>query len=518
MDQRVSQDQRVSRVNPIPNPEVQTSQHIAHHPCMSEIRGATAGISRKGINRMSNSAKHRLFSHMGSCKGCVICILAGGAMRKLYKKVDPYKEIRPGYLITMDIVTFDVESIEGNTYAIVLWDVASEVLWALPIHKRSAVYDVIEDWVKDLRNDPIYDDLPYPIVTIISTDNAGEWGYENSRWQQMAARVRVRMRYGCPDRKEEVARGERAVGLFEILLKASLMERNLPPSWWQRVSLDVCFTWNRFAKINYHPAIPVDGDRARPIEVLTRGFMDRRLCDRQLAEFVPSGTPGLVHDPDVLGSALKPKTRWAVAIGMYGDQPIWLDPLLQSKFRSKSYIAYLMQSGYNYTHFLTLPPLPSTRRRCTTDLDTPDGLVLMLPDTISPGEKREVTKIDITPDPTLTESHTTNVDGSVRSTIGPTLVDGKGNQYKADKTTGVITMQTTSDKLIPQPTVIMGEAEKRPVSERVQSELSEEQFRDLCEITPEYQDLAYQQMYDFSKTENMLNEVTLTHRQNLWRL
>ena len=54
----------------------------------------------------------------------------------------------------------------------------------------------------------------------------------------------------------------------------------------------------------------------------------------------------------------------------------------------------------------------------------------------------------------------------------------------------------------------MGEAEKRPVSERVQSELSEEQFRDLCEITPEYQDLAYQQMYDFSKAEHTLIEVT----------
>ena len=498
MGQQVSQDQRASTVNPIPNPKVQISQHMTHHPCMSEIRGATAGITRKGINRMSYIDKHKLYSHMGSCKGCAICVLAGGAMRKIYKKVDPYKEIRPGYMITMDIVTFDVESVEGNIYAIILWDVASEVLWALPIHKRSAVYDAIEEWVKDLRNDPIYDDLPYPIVTIISTDNAGEWGYENKRWQEMATRARVKMRYGCPDRKEEVARGERAVGLFEVLLKASLMERNLPPSWWQRVSLDVCFTWNRFAKISYHPAIPIDGDRPRPIEVLTRGFISRRLCDKQLAEFVPCGTPALVHDPDVKGSALKPKTRWAVAIGMYGDQPIWLDPLLQSKFRSKSYVAYMMQSGYNYTHFLTLPPLPSTRRRCTTELETPDGLVLMLPDTILPGETREVPKIDITPDPTLTDTHS---DKHLRSTIGPTLIDREGKQYKADKTTGVITLQTQPvNPPTPKPTVIIGEAEKRPVSERVKSEVTEEQFRDLCEIVPEYQDIAYQNMYDISRT------------------
>ena len=84
----------------------------------------------------------------------------------------------------------------------------------------------------------------------------------------------------------------------------------------------------------------------------------------------------------------------------------------------------------------------------------------MLPDTILPGEKREVHKIDIKPGPTLTESQTTNVDGSVRSTIGPTLVDGKGNQYKANKTTGVITLQTTPDNNpLPQPNVIMNKAE-----------------------------------------------------------
>ena len=84
----------------------------------------------------------------------------------------------------------------------------------------------------------------------------------------------------------------------------------------------------------------------------------------------------------------------------------------------------------------------------------------MLPDTISPGEKREVPKIDIKPDPTLTEPHTTKVDGSMRSTIGPTLVDDKGNQYKADKATGVITLQTTPDNNpLPQPNVIMNKRE-----------------------------------------------------------
>ena len=506
MGQEISQDQRVSVINPIPNPKAFPSQ-LMHHPLMSEIRGATARISRKGINRMSYDAKHCRFCHMGPHPKCKICRMAMGAMRKIYKKVDPYKEIRPGFLIVMDIATFDVESLEGNRYVIVLLDVASDTLWALPIHKRDEVYNAIEDWVNDLRNDPIYDDLPYPVVSLISTDNAGEWGYSNEKWQAMAKRIRVRMRYGCPDRKEEVARGERAVGLFEVLLKACLMERNLPPSWWQRASLDVVFCWNRFAKVNYHAAMPVDGDRPRPIEIMTRGFLSRELLDKQLAEYVPVGTPGLIHDPSVKGSSLGPKTRWAVAVGMYGDQPIWWDPIIISKFRSKSYVAYVLQPGWNYTHFLTLPPLPSTQRRCTLDLDVPEEIVVRLPEVIEIGQERQVPMIDVdsSDDPSFTlnlpepPSHNQTSDGSERSKMGPVLVDSKGNRYQADKSVGTIDLLPMPSTPLPTPTIITGEAESRPLSQRIQGETLEQQFRDLCEIAPEYQDLAYQQMFDAGK-------------------
>ena len=523
MGQEISQDQKVSVINPVPNPKASPSQ-LMHHPLMSEIRGATARITRKGINRMSYDDKHCRFCHMGPHPKCKICKMAMGAMRRIYKKVDPYKEIRPGFLIVMDICTLDVESLEGNRYAIVLLDVASDSLWMLPIHKRDEVYNAVETWVLDLRSDPIYDDLPYPVVSLISTDNAGEWGYENEKWQTMAKRIRVRMRYGCPDRKEEVARGERAVGLFEVLLKACLMERNLPPSWWQRAGMDVVFCWNRFAKISYHAAMPVDGDRCRPIEVMTRGFLSRCILDKQLAEYVPVGTPALIHDPSVKGSCLGPKTRWAVAVGMFGDQPIWWDPIIVSKFRSKSYVAYLLQPGFNYTHFLTLPPLPSTQRRCTLDLDVPEETVVRLPDIIDIGQERQIPMIDTDSpnDPDLTlnipepPTHKHNSDGSERSKMGPVIVDSKGNKYQADRSVGTIDLISDSTNPLPKPTIITGEAERRPVSQRIQGETLEEEFRDLCEVAPEYQDIAYQQMYDAGKLAAEADQ-ELLHEEVIYR-
>ena len=39
-----------------------------------------------------------------------------------------------------------------------------------------------------------------------------------------------------------------------------------------------------------------------------------------------------------------------------------------------------------------------------------------------------------------------------------------------------------------------------PLGERWEGETLEDQFRDLCEIVPEFQDIAYQQLYDTQST------------------
>ena len=183
---------------------------------------------------------------------------------------------------------------------------------------------------------------------------------------------------------------------------------------------------------------------------------------------------------------------------MYGDQPIWWDPIIHSKSRSKSYVAYVPQPGLNYTHFLNLPPLPSTQRRCTLGLEVPEELVVRLPDVLQIGQERRLDTVDIIADPTLDlpepATHNPNTPQG-RSQIGPEIVDSKGNRYRADKSTGDILPLTTTTPM-PKPTLIMGEAERRPLSKRWEGETLEDQFRDMCEIAPEFQDAAYRQLYD----------------------
>ena len=100
---------------------------------------------------------------------------------------------------------------------------------------------------------------------------------------------------------------------------------------------------------------PIDGDRERPLEKLTRGAYSRRQIDRELSYYVQVGRVALVHQP-MKGSTLQPKVRWAVAWSMEREVPTWRCPYTGFTFRSKSFTAFELNQRMNYMQFLGLPP------------------------------------------------------------------------------------------------------------------------------------------------------------------
>ena len=138
------------------------------------------------------------------------------------------------------------------------------------------------------------------------------------------------------------------------------MEQNLPPEYWTRVSRDAEFLLNRFPVTSAVAESPLDGDRKRPLEVLTNGWYSRRQIDRELEYFVPTGTPCLVHCHKARGSTLGPKVRWGIASGMHRETCHFTCPFTKSPlFRSKSFVAYKLERGVNFAQFLGLKSLSS---------------------------------------------------------------------------------------------------------------------------------------------------------------
>jgi site-specific DNA-cytosine methylase len=335
----------------------------ARHPDERQVKGVKSGL-KHGKQKMPYMMFHKKHGHIGNADdNCAICRMIKGAMRRITKKVDPHRDTRVGHTWTMDTITFSHRSLEGSKYLIVLRDKASGVFYLLPLYLRSDAPASIEQWIMQMRADPAYSGLPYQAVSLIITDNAGEWDRKSKQWQAMRLRVKnLELNYVTPETSKEAGAAERANGIVEECIKAVLMEQNLPPDHWQAAARNSEFLLNRFPNLSTDVTAAVDGDQARPLEIITRGRYSRRQIDRELSYFVQVGTVGLIHNKHVKGSTLAPKVRWGVAMGMYREQVVWMCPFTRSTFRCKSFTAFDLKDGMNYAQFLGLPEMESTRK------------------------------------------------------------------------------------------------------------------------------------------------------------
>lgn len=406
----------------------------AQHPGEVEIKGVKAGLKHKR-KKMKIAEFHRLYSHMGANDACEICKMVKGCMRRIFKKIDPYQETRVGHTWCMDICTFSDRSMKGCRYLVVLRDVASGTYRLLPVARREteALSTVVSEWIQSIRNDPMYADVPYKMVSILKTDNEGAWGHNVREWKKAVDNMGVQMVHCEPDRHaEENGYAEKAVQTVEITIKQILIAGNLPPAFWQDACADAEFLLNRFPALSDHSAMPSDGDRVRPLEALTRGGYSRRQIDRELSYYIPVGTPCLVHDSSVLGSALEPKVRWGIAKGMFRETVVFFCPYTNAEFRSKSYVSYRLRDGMNYATFLGLPPIESTRKAMMLPEDKlpPRCKLIKLPKGIS---------LKKAADGSSTWGKSVTTGGSVRVMEGKVKVtDSEGKEILTDLDNGML--------------------------------------------------------------------------------
>lgn len=353
-----------------------TDVTIAQHEDDRAIRGVKLGLKSEK-QKMTAAAFHSDYGHLGSSPKCLICKLTKGSARKIYKKVDPHRETRPGYRFHMDTVTWSDRSREGDKFMTVLRCEGSDHFTVFCHYLRSDIVEMVGRWVEVSRRDPAYHDCRYKMISEIYLDNAGEWAEDSSQWKEMVQRYGINCVYSCPDRKESASRAERSVGIIEIVTKSLLMEANLPPWWWERACKSAAWLLNRFPTANLEH-MSGDGDAVRPLEVFSRFTYSRRQIDRELSYFVMPGTPTLVQTT-AKGSAIAPKTRWGIATGMYREQVIFMCPYINSEFRSKSFSAFKLKQGVNYAQFLGLPELKTSQKGAAIPADFNEKLVIQLP-------------------------------------------------------------------------------------------------------------------------------------------
>ena len=354
----------------------------AHHPDDREVRGAKEDLRTKK-RKQSRKEFHEDHGHIGGdCPDCEICRMAKGNMRRIMKNYNKVRERRMGYSWVMDTITMSDHSEEGYKYLIVLRDRASAFIQLLPLKYKSEATQAVSTWIKGLRANDLYKRLGYKAVSTIRTDHVGEWDDDCKKWQDAIASkdtgLGVEMDYVSPDRHAQNP-AERACGITECVIKAILMQNNLPPYFWAKAAKDAQFLLNRLPLVSADLSIPTNGDRARPIELFTDQWYSRRQCSRELDYYVSVGTPCLVMDTKAKGSTLAPKVRWGIACGMQQETLEFFCPFTKVRFKSKSFTAHRLNQGINYSTFLGLRELQLSQCDLVVPGDTEEHAVVQLP-------------------------------------------------------------------------------------------------------------------------------------------
>ena len=321
------------------------------------------------------SATH---GHLG-CQNsnCPICVRKMGNKVKLQNTPNcSMKERKRGFRWRLDTCTFDQRNFEGEKYAFILRDSASDAFEIMHGIYRNDFLLQFKQWVYKIRSDPRMQGESHVIVSMVKTDFDGVWRDDAKEFQKEIESLGVIFDYAAPERKEGGT--ESNVNIFEQTVKAILMERNLPGQWWGQASRDAAFLLNRFptsAKL-----VSPDGDAIRPLEYLTGGVVSRRQIDRELDAYVTLGTLCLVHNEGTKGSQLAAKVKYGVSYGMIGAINRFKCPFVGSIFRSASYTIVGLPSHISYAQFLGLPEM--SNRNCmpkAVDLKIDSTLICKLP-------------------------------------------------------------------------------------------------------------------------------------------
>ena len=305
-----------------------------------------------GKNRGLNFKEaHDLFIHKGHHPDCWICKMVNGAIRR-EKTSDPDLRVqsnRPGHTFALDICQWSHRATSGEGYTAQMIDICTGTPFGHHLVFKNDFVDVLEEWIIQHRKDPLYNWMDYPFCSELYLDRDGIWDENCVKWNQVIRKgLNVTHHYSSPDKKNTNARPENAIKELERATKSLLFSKNLPPQEWlacadQANWLNARLAYNQRSR---------DGDDPLPLELLTNGQISRRQIQQQLSAFVPVGTPCLVWNPAVKGSAIQSKVRWGIAQRMTGKSVEFLCPYNSHTFISGSFMAVKLKDGLNFYQFL----------------------------------------------------------------------------------------------------------------------------------------------------------------------
>ena len=336
-----------------------------------QVRGVKQNLPDKAKRQMTEQEFHEHYGHMGSGKNCALCAIVKGCMRFIYRVVDKYCETRMGYVFDMDTLTFSTRASCGAKVGTFMRDRAAKYIKDFVLVFKDDFIDQFDMWLTSCRNDPIHQVYNWQFCQVICADNDGVWMRKSDRWLKLIGKHNIRMFYTDKTRKETNSHAESLMKIVEHTGKGCMWQRGLPPTDWVDSFRAAVWLLNRFPPVSALAREPVDGDVARPLEMVLHGWYSRTAINKELCRFVLPGTLILAHNAEAKGSSVsETKSEWVVAKGMLRKQLIVFNPITMAESKIDSYTEMVGPRGYHWRDQLAIPyEAPRACKPLVGDLD-----------------------------------------------------------------------------------------------------------------------------------------------------
>jgi transposase InsO family protein len=168
---------------------------------------------------------------------CPTCVQAK-MPRKAFKSRAAHRSSKPGQLIHSDVASYEVVSREGYKYFITFIDDCSKFLYVFPMKLKSDSFACF----KIFR--AFFEKSGSHTIIALRTDNGGE--YLSNEFSSYLASSGIRHEPGPPHSPQLNGVAERTNRTINNLVRASLIQANLPKSFWTDALRHSMFPFNSF--------------------------------------------------------------------------------------------------------------------------------------------------------------------------------------------------------------------------------------------------------------------------------
>ena len=152
----------------------------ARTPYDKNVLGAKAVLRERRVRNLTEKEFLNRVCHTGCCDpSCLICNTVVGPIRQFKLKVNPYRETRPGFLFTLDMVQMDTRAVDGSLYVPQLRCVSCGFMPEITLILKDDWYGKFRALITRWRTCKVFRQHGYEVISVIKADNDSMWDNDN---------------------------------------------------------------------------------------------------------------------------------------------------------------------------------------------------------------------------------------------------------------------------------------------------------------------------------------------------